>query len=90
MENLDLLEKESQGDLQDLEDLHISKGEFDALKNLSQNKHIGIQKPDKGSSTVIVDRDKYLKKMENFLSDQSEFKKTAVNAVNDLDFSTFF
>ena len=87
MENLDLLEKESQGDLQDLEDLHISKGEFDALKNLSQNKHIGIQKPDKGSSTVIVARDKYLKKMENFLSDQSEFKKTAVN---DLDFSTFF
>ena len=66
MENLDLLEKESQGDLQDLEDLHISKGEFDALKNLSQNKHIGIQKPDKGSSTVIVDRDKYLKKWRTF------------------------
>ena len=87
LENLDLLEKESQGDLQDLEDLHLSKGELDALKNLSQNKHTGIQKSDKGSSTVIVDRDKYLKKMENFLSDQSEFKKTAVK---DVDFSTFF
>ena len=45
---------------------HLSKGEFDALKNLSQNKQIVIQKSDKGNSIVIVDRDKYIEKMENF------------------------
>ena len=28
---------------------HLSKGEFDALINLSQNKHIIIQKPDRQS-----------------------------------------
>ena len=45
---------------------HLSKGEFDALKNLSQNKQIVIQKSDKGNSIVIADRDKYIEKMENF------------------------
>ena len=30
--------------------LNILKGEFDALQNLSQNKHIIIQKPDKDKS----------------------------------------
>ena len=48
---------------------HLSKGKFDALKNLSQNKQIVIQKSDKGNSIVIVDRDKYIQKMENVLSD---------------------
>ena len=50
---------------------HLSKGEFDALKNLSQNKQIVIQKSDKGNSVVIVDRVKYIERMENLLSDQS-------------------
>ena len=45
---------------------YLSKREFDALKNLSQNKQIVIQKSDKGNSIVIVDRDKYIEKMENF------------------------
>ena len=39
-----------------------SKGEFDVLKNLSQNKQIVIQKSEKGNSIVIVDRDTYIKK----------------------------
>ena len=42
-----------------------SKKKKDALKNLSQNKNIVIQKSDKGNTIVIVDRDKYIKKMEN-------------------------
>ena len=44
---------------------HLSRGEFDALKNLSQNKHIVIQKSDK----VSVDSYKYIKNMEKVLSD---------------------
>ena len=65
---------------------HLSKGEFDALKNLSQNKHIVIQKSDKDNTIFIVDREKYIKKMEKFLSDQRKFQKTTVR--ND-DFLTF-
>ena len=57
---------------------HLSKGEFDAIKNLSQNKQIVIQKSDKGNSIVIIDRVKYIEKMENFLS-QSKFQKTTIN-----------
>ena len=56
---------------------HLSKGEFDALQNLSQNKHI-IQKCDKGNSIVVVDRGKYIKKMENILSKQSKFRKATL------------
>ena len=67
---------------------HLSKGEFDALKNLSQNKQIVIQKSDKGNSIVIVDRVKYIEKMENFLSDQSKFQKIALKDDNFLNFIT--
>ena len=65
---------------------HLSKGEFDALK--SQNNQIVIQKSDKGNSIVIVDRDKYIEKMENFLSDQSKFQETALKDDNFLNFIT--
>ena len=67
---------------------HLSKGEFDALINLSQNKQIVIQKSDKGNSIVIVDRDKYIGKIEKFLSDQSKFQKTVVKDDNCLNFIT--
>ena len=52
---------------------HLSKGEFDALKSLFQNKQIVFQKTDKGNSIVIVDRDKYIEKME-----KSQFQKIAL------------
>ena len=64
---------------------HLSKREFDALKHLSQNKHI-FQKSVKGISIVIVDRKKCIKKIENFLHDQSKFQKTAVNNYDFLNF----
>ena len=67
---------------------HLSKGEFVALKNLSQNKQIVIQKSDKGNSIVIVDRVKYIEKMENFLSDQSKFQKITIKDDNLLNFIT--
>ena len=50
----------------------------DALINPSQTKHIVSQKSDKGNSIVIVDRDKYIKKMSNFLSNQTKFQKATV------------
>ena len=67
---------------------HLSKGEFDVLKNLSQNKQIVIQKSGKGNSIVIVDRDQYIEKVENFLRDQSKFQKIALKDDNFLNFTT--
>lgn len=37
---------------------------------------------------VIVDRDKYMEKMENFLSDESKFQKIAVKDDNCFNFNT--
>ena len=54
------------------------KGELDALKDLSQNKHI-IKTFEKGNSIVIVDGDKYIKKMENYVNDTCNFQRIAVN-----------
>ena len=60
---------------------HLSKEEFDPIKNLSQNKQIG-------NSIVIVDRNKYTERMENFLSDQNKFQKIALKGDNFLNFIT--
>ena len=66
---------------------HLSKEEFDALKNL-RNKQIVIEKSDKGNSIVVVDREKYIEKMENILSDQSKSQKIALKDDNFLNFIT--
>ena len=58
------------------------------LKKQSQNKQTVIQKSDKDNFIVIVERDKYIKKRRNFLSDQSKFQKTAVKDENFLNFIT--
>ena len=52
---------------------------------MSQNEHIVIQKSGKGNSIVVIDRDKYTKKM-NFLSDQNKFQE---KTVKDDDFLNF-
>ena len=49
---------------------NLSKEEFTALQNLSKNKDLIIQKSDKGNSVVIVQRQDYLEKMNDVLSDQ--------------------
>ena len=52
---------------------NLSSDEFLALTNLSKNKDLIIQKSDTGNSVVIVDRQDYIKKMNNILSDQKKF-----------------
>ena len=44
---------------------NLSKEEFISLQNLSRNKDLIIQKSDKGSSVVIVERQDYIKKMDD-------------------------
>ena len=60
---------------------NLSKEELAALASLSKNKDIVIQKSDKGNSVVIVDKETYIKTMENLLSDQRTFER--VNLKND-------
>ena len=57
---------------------NLSKEELTALTNLSKNKDIVIQKSDKGNSVAIVDKDTYIKRMENLLSDQRKFEKVTL------------
>ena len=54
---------------------NLSKKGLAALTNLSKNKDLVIQKFDKGNSVVIVDKDTYIKIMENLLIDQRKFEK---------------
>ena len=54
---------------------HLSNGKFHALKNLSKNKQMVIQKSDKGNSIVIVGRDKHVEKMESFLKVKANFRE---------------
>ena len=58
--------------------LNISKEEFLALKSLSSNKDIILQKADKGNSVVLVNKADYTKRMKELLSDVSKFKEITV------------
>ena len=46
-----------------------------ALKVLSKNKNIIIQKLDKGYSVVLLNRNDYIKQMNEISPDSSKFKK---------------
>ena len=54
------------------------KNEFDALKNLSNNCNLVIQKADKGNSVVIVQKDVYVRHIEKILNDLHKFEKVNV------------
>ena len=45
------------------------------VKRLLSTKDIVILRPDKGSGTIILNRDEYIKKLSDIISDTSKFKK---------------
>ena len=49
------------------------------LKILVNNKNIVILRPDKGSGTVILNRDDYIKKLSDIVSDTLKFKKLSAD-----------
>ena len=59
----------------------LNKDEIVALKTLSKNKDLIIQKSDKGNSIVLINKSDYLDKMYNILSDSKKFGKSS--AVDD-------
>ena len=57
---------------------NLLKEELVALASLSKNKDIVIQKSDKGNSVVFVDKETYIKRMENLLSDETKFERVTL------------
>ena len=56
---------------------NLNKDEISALKILSKNKDLLIQKSDKGNSMVLIDKSDYLDKMCNILSDSKKFVQSS-------------
>ena len=57
---------------------HLSNEEFEALKNLSANCNLIIQKADKGNSVVLVEKDVYIRHIEKILDDATKFEKVEI------------
>ena len=66
---------------------NLSKEEFTTLQNLSKNKDLTIRKSGKGNSVVIVQRQDYLEKMNDILSDQKKFSKVSLKDKTLLNFA---
>ena len=58
--------------------LHALK-KHQICKRLANNQDIVILRPDKGSGTVILNRDDYIKKLSDIVSETSKFKKLSVD-----------
>ena len=57
-----------------------------ALKDLSANKDLIIQKPDKGSSVVLLNKNDYMKRLNEMLSDSRKFKKLNIKPGKEINF----
>ena len=64
----------------------LNKYEINALKTLSKNKDLIIQKSDKGNSIVLINKSNYLEKMYNILSGSKKFVKSSVVNYKHLNF----
>ena len=54
---------------------YLSNKEFEALKHLSVNFNLIIQKVDKGNSVVLVQKNVYIRHIEKILDDATKFEK---------------
>ena len=59
---------------------NLTPSEFKALKRLSKNQNIVIQKADKGNTVVILDKCSYISAIEEILNDNSKFSKLDIPA----------
>ena len=66
--------------------MNLTKEEFALLKSLSKNDSLIIQKSDKGNSIAIIDKDDYLQKMQNILSDSRKFSEICMANEKHLNF----
>ena len=68
------------------DELNISKEKHVALKSLSANKDLIVQKSDKGNSVVLLNRNDYIKRLNEMLSDSSKFKKLNIKLGKEINF----
>ena len=66
--------------------LHLTKEEFASLKSLPKSDSLNIQKSDRENFIAIIDKDDYLQKMRNILSDSSKFSEVFVTNEKHLKF----
>ena len=59
---------------------NLTSSEFEALKRISKNKDIVIQKADKGMTVVILDKCSYITTIEKILNGNSKFSKLDIPA----------
>ena len=64
---------------------NLTPSEFKALKSLSKNKNIVIQKADKGNTVVILDKCSYISAIEEILNDNSKFSKLDIPAGKEIN-----
>ena len=63
---------------------NLSKEERQAMKNLKEDESIVIVPADKGKCLVVMDKDEYIKKMEDKLSDVSTYKRIEKDPTNEI------
>ena len=64
---------------------NLKSSAFKALKRLSKNKDIVIQKVDKGNTIVILDKCSYISAIEEILNDNSKFSKLDIPAGKEIN-----
>ena len=67
---------------------NLTASEFKALRRLSKNKNIVIQKADKGNTIVILDKTSYISAIEETLNDQTKFSNLDIPAVKKNNYIT--
>ena len=66
--------------------MNLTREELASLKSLLKNDSLIIQKPGKGNSIAIINRDDYLQKTRNILSNSSKFSESFIAKEKHLDF----
>ena len=65
---------------------NLSKEKLKALHNLHKQKHIVIQKTDKGKIFVITEKNAYINKMKEIISDTTKFEQINIKEDKQLNF----
>ena len=65
-----------------------TSSEFKALRNLSKNKNIFIQKTNKGNTIVILDKISYISAIEEILNDHTKFSNLDIPAGKEINYIT--
>ena len=65
---------------------NLSKEELKALHNLRKQKHLVMQKADKGNTVVITEKNVYINRMKEIISDTTKFEQINIEQEKQLNF----